>query len=164
MNKLTFERTACRDPAGGRHRKRYAASREASPLSSRARNVGREMPANRRASRRSYNSFSLPRVSLDFGFFSPLARMTQMPPYERRENLPWQPITRYRAHGSLWPSVTVYSLRSYFAPVVLKKGQSTRDKYARVRRWRARCNVSPMCHDSCRNSDKYLPSLFSPAE
>lgn len=34
------------------------------------------------------------------------------------------------ARGSLWPSVTVYSFRSYFVPVALKKSQSTRGKYA----------------------------------
>lgn len=46
------------------------------------------------------------------------------------------------ARGSLWPSVTVYSFRSYFVPVVLKKSQSTRDKYAsRSRWWRARCDL-----------------------
>jgi len=36
------------------------------------------------------------------------------------------------ARGSLWPSVTVYSFRSYFVPVALKKSQSIRDKYAYV--------------------------------
>lgn len=36
------------------------------------------------------------------------------------------------ARGSLWPSVTVYSFRSYFVPVALKKSQSIRDKYAYI--------------------------------
>lgn len=36
------------------------------------------------------------------------------------------------ARGSLWPSVTVYSFRSYSVPVALKKSQSTRGKYACV--------------------------------
>lgn len=67
---------------------------------------------------------------------------------------------RIRRARSLWPSVTVYSFRSYFAPVVLKKSQSTRDKYARVPRTSC-CNLyPPICRDSCRNADKYLPSLF----
>lgn len=34
------------------------------------------------------------------------------------------------ARVSLRPSVTVYSFRSYFVPVALKKSQSSRDKYA----------------------------------
>lgn len=59
-----------------------------------------------------------------------------------------QPITRIHACGSLWTSVMVYSFRSYFVLVVLKKSQSTCDKYARARSM-AGCYGNPICRDSC---------------
>lgn len=70
------------------------------------------------------------------------------------------------AHGSLWLSVTVYSPRSYFAPVVLKKSQSTLDKYARAFSdgERVATYLDVLRTPCCRNSDKYRPSLFSLGE
>lgn len=55
------------------------------------------------------------------------------------------------ARGSLWPFVvTVYSFRSYFVPVALKKSQSIRDKYACVLDDRKRAlRRIPICRDSC---------------
>lgn len=55
-----------------------------------------------------------------------------------------------RSRVSLWPSVTVYSFRSYFVPVALKKSQSIRDKYAYILDDGEReLRPIPICRDSC---------------